>query len=287
MVSEEVEKELGVGCVNNSLKKKCSSCNNEFKYKCPACDARSCSLECVRMHKRITGCDGNYLNKHISRDITINQYTVNDLVRDHNFLQEVRRGIAGVKGNNGVEFKTRTDSNIRKSLKNQTKLRRQTPIPLLTKACSKRNIRISFCPVSGMQIRKQNTTYYDKKNDHLYWKIEFNIFKRECTDIRSEIEGVNDISYVNKAERINEDKNCVMFRKIQIDNISEEEKVSERLSRISDSLSNANICYLCGTSNVDDSSDVADMNKLDVNKTFRENFSGKKMVEFPRIKVVI
>ncbi|KAG6575667.1 Box C/D snoRNA protein 1, partial [Cucurbita argyrosperma subsp. sororia] len=45
----------------SSLCEECKS--NPSKYKCPACSLRSCSLNCVKAHKRHSGCTGK--RKHI------------------------------------------------------------------------------------------------------------------------------------------------------------------------------------------------------------------------------
>ncbi|KAH8739609.1 hypothetical protein FG386_001166 [Cryptosporidium ryanae] len=261
MITEEnVSEEIHGGGEAENQVKRCGNCDNECKYKCPACGERSCSLECVRMHKVKTGCDGNYLSKHISRNIAISQYTIGDLAKDRAFLQDVQRGIAEMrenssKGRKDIEFKGIKRSDKHKYFEDRTRCKRLTPIALLRKACNKRNIKISFCPVDGMQIRKQNTTYYDKKNDRLYWKIEFSICKRGDGE-----------------------ESSVTSKNVQIENVSEEERVSEILRKIVDNLGNSNMCYLCSSEN---------LIELDINKTFRENFSGKRIIEFPRIKVVV
>ena len=37
----------------------CRVCSvQDAKYRCPGCDVISCSLECVRTHKKETECDG-------------------------------------------------------------------------------------------------------------------------------------------------------------------------------------------------------------------------------------
>lgn len=37
----------------------CSVCRtNKARYTCPACGVRSCSLSCVKSHKKCEGCDG-------------------------------------------------------------------------------------------------------------------------------------------------------------------------------------------------------------------------------------
>ena len=56
------------------------------KYTCPRCAVRSCSLACVRRHKRDTGCNGQ---RDKTAFVSIKQMNTNHLVSDLHFLEEV------------------------------------------------------------------------------------------------------------------------------------------------------------------------------------------------------
>ncbi len=56
------------------------------KYTCPRCSVRTCSLACVRAHKRDTGCNGQ---RDKTAFVSIKQMNANHLVSDLHFLEEV------------------------------------------------------------------------------------------------------------------------------------------------------------------------------------------------------
>lgn len=261
--------------------RKCENCENDYKYKCPACSVKSCSLECVNSHKSKTGCVGDGIKKHIERNITISQYSGDDMWRDFHFLEDMRRRVLnasrvqekqkpvdslveqqslGVLGSltrkvgesrrgGGAEERQKLVTVIKES-----RSLRQSPIPLLKKACSMRKIKISFCPVNEMQIRKNNTSYYNKKDDLLSWKMEFSIYQ----------EG-------GLVER-----RC-------LDSVSERDMVVEVVSKLVDRSRIERVLLL---NNFKDES-IGLLEEVDINKSFKENLMGKNIIEFPKFKIEV
>ena len=57
---------------------RCQTCQvNDGKYRCPGCEFVSCSLDCVKMHKKEKSCDG-VRNK--SKFVPINKFSELDLL---------------------------------------------------------------------------------------------------------------------------------------------------------------------------------------------------------------
>ncbi|KAJ1604693.1 cysteine-rich domain-like protein [Cryptosporidium canis] len=259
--------------------RKCDSCSNDFKYRCPACNIKSCSLECVNSHKSKTGCDGNGIKKHIERNITISEYNGNDMWRDFNFLEDTRRRIANASREQ--KQKKRADSytvqhsagfvgNITrrggggsKVAENQglvtvikeSSFSKSSPIPLLKKACTMRKIKIIFCPVNEMQIRMNNTSYYNKKGDLLSWKMEFYIHSENNS-----------------------------IEKKYMDSVSEAEIVADVVLRLINSTDKSMIKGVFLLDNFKDEQSRLPP-EVDINKSFKENLIGRKIIEFPRFKV--
>ncbi|KAK9172763.1 HIT zinc finger family protein [Cryptosporidium meleagridis] len=265
--------------------RKCENCENDYKYRCPACNTKSCSLECVNHHKSKTGCDGDGMKKHIGRNIAISQYNCDDMWRDFNFLEEMRRRILNasryqekekhiesqiIQQNFGLisslrgrigEHKGRIKMNEEQKLvtviKETSKVPKHSPIPLLKKACSIRKMKIHFCPINEMEIRKNNTTYYNKKDDLILWKMEFNIYQ---------------------------DNNLI--EKKYLDNISENEIVIEIILKLLVNLDKNNIKQVLLLNNFKGENNKA-FQEINLNKNFKENLIGKNIVEFPRFRVEI
>ncbi|OII75541.1 uncharacterized protein cubi_02062 [Cryptosporidium ubiquitum] len=265
--------------------RKCENCDNDYKYKCPACNTKSCSLECVNYHKFKTGCDGDGLKKHIERNIVISKYNSDDMWRDFNFLEDVKRRVLNASRNQVKEkyvenqtvqqnyglfssLRRRIGEHKKKNrmgeeqklvtvIKESNNLSKHSPIPLLKKACSLRKIKISFCPINEMQIRKNNTTYYNKKDDLLLWKMEFRIY---------------------------EDKDLI--EKKHLDSVSENEIVSEVILKLMSNIDQSMIKEVFLMDNFKDKANRT-LQEIDISKSFRDNLMGKNIVEFPRFKIEI
>nr|XP_037269453.1 box C/D snoRNA protein 1-like isoform X1 [Rhipicephalus microplus] len=66
----------------------CLQCGKPSKYCCPKCSARSCSLPCVKQHKKIGECDGV---RDKTAFIPLDGFTDLDLLSDYRFLEESSR----------------------------------------------------------------------------------------------------------------------------------------------------------------------------------------------------
>ncbi|KAG7014219.1 Box C/D snoRNA protein 1, partial [Cucurbita argyrosperma subsp. argyrosperma] len=133
----------------SSLCEECKS--NPSKYKCPACSLRSCSLNCVKAHKRHSGCTGK--RKHIQL-VPLSQFNDSILLSDYNLLEEVKRMAESAQ-------------RFRKKLCPYTHAYFRLPFHLksLRTAALSRRTKIMFLP-TGMTKRENNQTRYDETIDH-------------------------------------------------------------------------------------------------------------------------
>ncbi|KAK8758939.1 box C/D snoRNA protein 1 isoform X1 [Amblyomma americanum] len=71
----------------------CLQCGKPSKYCCPKCSARSCSLPCVKRHKKIGECDGI---RDKTAYVPLDGFTDLDLLSDYRFLEESARVVDSV-----------------------------------------------------------------------------------------------------------------------------------------------------------------------------------------------
>lgn len=179
--------------LNNKL---CSICHiNQYKYKCPACSTMTCSVECIRRHKKQTDCTGivdqtRFISKkNLSSDIV-------HINRDYNFLLNLDRtlkvGKEDVKQNAKNIFKRVNHGPQRgsKRIKNSDQIIED---PRLTKVhkiythspntvIKRQNTLIIQVPV-GMSRAASNKTGYDKKLSSFTWTIEWILIGEDGEEI--------------------------------------------------------------------------------------------------------
>lgn len=154
--------ELPIGGANFNLPTKncdesklCAVCNEKiFKYKCPGCLTKTCSIECVKVHKNELDCDGKQVKIPFKK---IEDFDDKQFFKDFNFLEEGSRLLDCLK---------RDRQNIIKS-------KDQLP-PWLKKLVYEarcRGTRLKILPAGFEKRNKSKTTFmYDKKE--ILWDIE-------------------------------------------------------------------------------------------------------------------
>lgn len=172
--------------------KLCSICQlNEHKYTCPACGAKTCSINCVRRHKRQTECTGlvdqaRFIPK---KELALDETNVN---RDYNFLMTVGRQINVGKGdikttaknifkrqnvggnpNRNKRFKPTVDEEDPR-MECVNKVFSQNPNTMI-----KRNNTMVIQLPAGMSRAASNKTGYDKKAGTFIWTVEWVLLGEE------------------------------------------------------------------------------------------------------------
>ncbi|XP_064458758.1 box C/D snoRNA protein 1-like [Ornithodoros turicata] len=135
--------------------RKCFQCGKEPKYCCPRCSTRSCSLPCVKLHKRNQECDGI---RDKTAYVPLSDFTDLDLLSDYRFLEESTRV---------VDTAHRSGSTLGVAAR-----RGFLPGHLhkLQTASRQKGIQLKFLPKCFTK-RRENTSWYDIKEKCTYWHI--------------------------------------------------------------------------------------------------------------------
>lgn len=137
----------------------CEECKaNPSKYKCPRCSLRSCSLACVKSHKKRTSCSGK---RDQTQFVPLSQFDDNLLLSDFNLLEDVKRVAEAAK-------------RARVKLCVHPKIRLPAYLKGLQNAAAKRKTRLWFLP-TGMLRRERNksTLNHNYRNKSISWTIEW------------------------------------------------------------------------------------------------------------------
>ncbi|KRZ76119.1 Box C/D snoRNA protein 1, partial [Trichinella papuae] len=133
--------------------KHCDICKKNARYCCPACQARSCSLECVKKHKKLINCDGLACR---TRFVPMQNYSTVNFMQDFNILMEAagkydhfRETIASYHKKHNAQ----QDRNLQFNCRSNGIL-----LVRLPHYCYK-NLR--------------NKSFYNKRADTSFWSVEF------------------------------------------------------------------------------------------------------------------
>ncbi|ORX64631.1 hypothetical protein BCR32DRAFT_251011 [Anaeromyces robustus] len=122
----------------------CEMCKiNKWKYTCPKCLIHTCSLPCVKAHKKELNCDGK---RDKVKYISMNEYNENNLRNDYYFLEDVARA---------NDNANREQNDFRRNKHSQKK-------NVILKQARKKDIILKFMPI-GMKKSQINKIYYNIK----------------------------------------------------------------------------------------------------------------------------
>lgn len=151
----------------------CEECKaNPSKYKCPGCSLRSCSLACVKSHKKRTSCSGK---RDQTQFVPLSQFDDSLLLSDFNLLEDVKRV---------AEAAERT----RVKLCGYPKIRLPAHLKGLQNAAAMRKTNLWFLP-TGMLRRGRNKSRlnhnYRKKS--ISWTIEWIFHSTEAVLLEHDV----------------------------------------------------------------------------------------------------
>ncbi|CAB3258961.1 unnamed protein product [Arctia plantaginis] len=135
----------------------CEVCGaRKAQYTCPKCEVKTCCLTCVRIHKKELECDGI---RDRTKFIRVKDFTDTDLLSDYRLLEECARFVYGVK---------------RDEKKKYTRIDKDLPIHLykLKMAARQRGIVLQFL-AQNFTRHKTNTTRYNYKTNVINWRVEW------------------------------------------------------------------------------------------------------------------
>lgn len=164
----------------------CMICNEiPKKYKCPRCSVLTCSLNCVKIHKKNANCNGI---RDATTYVTMNDYNQNHIRNDYHFLENVLNTKISAKSTlvnqlGGDRSSGNGKHNIGKEKPNAgldalgttTKGTQQLDIysasvKKLVKAAFSKGVKLILMS-PGMTKRSNNTSRYLVKTDEIIWKV--------------------------------------------------------------------------------------------------------------------
>ncbi|KAJ2946762.1 hypothetical protein O0L34_g12826 [Tuta absoluta] len=234
----------------------CEVCgSNQAIYTCPKCEVKTCCLTCVTIHKKELECDGL---RDRTKFIRMKDFTDTDLLSDYRLLEECARFVYGVKRN---------------EQKGYTRIDKDLPLHLykLKIAAIKRGTVLTFL-AQHFTRHKNNTTRYHFKTNVIYWKIEW-IFP----NVDSE-----PLKFID--ERCSENKKLSDLLDKYLNPESTPFEGSKALSYYR-AAGFSGVKILLRAEKVRGS--AKKFFELDPSETLAENLSGKCVVEYPLIFVVM
>lgn len=231
----------------------CEVCNgNLAKYCCPKCEVKTCKLECLNIHKKELDCTGI---RDKTKFIPLRQMTDSDFMSDYCFLEEATRYVADRK---------------RDKIKSYTSYNKRLPAMhfKLREAARERGTKLKFL-LPNFTRNASNTSFYDRGENLIHWRIEWIFPNAECLRIInekcSESQKLIDLAeqFLNPPPDVTDvSKTLIYYRSRGVGGLTfllKAEGVKKCRNRFFE---------------------------LDVNKTLKENFKGKTLVEYPAIYVV-
>ncbi|KAJ9582027.1 hypothetical protein L9F63_003610 [Diploptera punctata] len=211
---------------------------------------KTCSLSCVKIHKKELNCDGvrnKVAYKHLSN------FTNLDLLSDYRLLQETA---------NNVENITRDPSK-------QYTAKKELPINLykLRAAASRRGTQLHFLP-HNFTRSKENTTYFNWKEQLIYWRIEWMFPQAENMKC--------------SGRRLLETEKLSKLVNVYLDPLQCESLYQDKLQYYQ----SAGLTGIILLMKAEMKSGTR-YHQLDTSLTLKENLRGKTVIEFPTIFVIL
>ncbi|XP_050357641.1 box C/D snoRNA protein 1 [Nymphalis io] len=234
----------------------CEVCGSkQALYTCPKCEVKTCCLDCVRIHKKELKCNGI---RDRTKFIRKNDFNDTDLLSDYRLLEECARFVYSVK---------------RDEKKKYTRIDKELPLHLykLKMAARKRGTVLQF--LAGNFTRHAiNTTKYLFKKNVIHWRVEW-IFPNVVTkplkftdELCPEQKKLSELldKYLNPdAMPFDGSKDLVFYKSAGFSGV----KVLLKAEKVKGS----NKKFF----------------ELDTTESLAENLSGKCIIEFPIIFVVL
>jgi len=136
----------------------CTTCNlKKFKYKCPGCEAKSCSVECAKYHKKMTKCSG----KKMPFDSVLKRSDITEksCSSDYKFLQKGTHMITSVGTASHTHF-VQKNFDLNQSINVQLALQLDN---------------VKWKPMCFAFTRhKNNRTFFHKSKHFIKWHVEWN-----------------------------------------------------------------------------------------------------------------
>ncbi|KAL4713554.1 hypothetical protein ACJJTC_006142 [Scirpophaga incertulas] len=234
----------------------CEVCGSKHAiYTCPKCEVKTCCLSCVRIHKKELECDGI---RDRTKFIRMKDFSDTDLLSDYRLLEECSRFVYGIKRDKKKKF---------------TRIEKDLPIHLfkLKMAARHRGIVLQFL-AQNFTRHINNSSRYNFKTHIINWRIEWIFPNVDSTPIKfvdtqcSEHKRLSELldKYLNlESPPFEQSKSLAYYRSVGFSGI----KILLKAEKVKGSSHK----YF----------------ELDPTESLMENLSGKCIVEFPIIFVVL
>ncbi|XP_006831137.1 PREDICTED: box C/D snoRNA protein 1 [Chrysochloris asiatica] len=247
-VKEEPELNPPVICKRKLAMSRCETCGTEeAKYKCPRCMRYSCSLPCVKKHKAELTCNGV---RDKTAFISIQQFTEMNLLSDYRFLEDVART---------ADYISR-DTFLKRPIGNKH-------MHYLKNRARRQGITLKLLP-NGFTKRKENSTFFDKKNQQFCWHVKLLFPQSQAV-------------YIEK--RVPDNKTINEILRTYIDPEKSDPVIRQRLKAYI--RSQAGIQILMKVECVQQN--VVSYHELDPCKSLLDNLKNKVIMEYPTLHVVL
>ncbi|XP_022652052.1 box C/D snoRNA protein 1-like [Varroa destructor] len=230
-----------------SRPKKCAVCHKTARYSCPRCSLRTCSLGCVKTHKKQTGCDGV---RDRAGFIPMSRFTDLDLLSDYRFLEESARMVDSAVRNNIVKPHRR--ETLPTNLMNIQKF-----------AWRRSKISLQFLP---QMFKRRRLNRISIKKSHIHWTVELQVPQGQLIVLKHDI------------------PSSTMVKEIVVQFLAslathEQEKAAALLNA-----SIGEICVLMKA--VGRPANYERYFEFDLDLSLVENLRGKMLVEFPTLIII-
>jgi len=142
----------------------CDICGERGKYNCPRCDTRSCSVQCVKQHKNLSGCDGQ--RKKV-KYIPLKEFSELDLVQDFRILENATTTVDKCR-------RDKLKRSTRQSVDGFCAPRVSKAIKKLQYESQRFGTKVKILPPHFVK-RKNNSSHFDFKTKSLYWDIDLHL----------------------------------------------------------------------------------------------------------------
>ncbi|XP_075414017.1 box C/D snoRNA protein 1 [Tenrec ecaudatus] len=227
---------------------RCETCGTEeAKYRCPRCMRYSCSLPCVKKHKAELTCNGV---RDKTAFVSIKQFTEMNLLSDYRFLEDVART---------ADYISR-DTFLKRPMGNKH-------MHFLKNRARRQGICLKLLP-NGFTKRKENSTFFDKKNQRFCWHVKLLFPQSQAV-------------YIEK--RVPDNRTINEILRTYIDPEKSDPVIRQRLKVYIHSQAGVQILMKveCVQQN------VVSYHELDPCKSLLENLKNKVIMEYPTLHVVL
>ena len=188
----------------------CEICKKEeYKYNCPKCKIKTCSVSCVKTHKKKYGCDGEKDKfKLITKQVDYNEQVFH---RDVNFLNNAINDI-NMSNKKIYNLTENTDNSQNKTFKTFKRILKKF-----------RDINYYKSPII-MECNKYNKSYSDTNLKKIYWTIKLNFLDEKLYYISDIVFDGDETNLKKLIDYLNNNKESIDKNNVDILNIIKDEE---------------------------------------------------------------